>query len=95
MQSCCGPCNRHVEQLIRMVQTSKMGTLSIFHTPLYEALHNHSTTLSAVFGEAELHVAMTEPAGAPAREFACGSAAPHSARSASTGSTAVARRAGR
>jgi predicted permease len=53
---------RHPEELVRMVQKSpQLGTRSSFEYPLYEALRDHSTTLSAVFGEEELWVALNEP----------------------------------
>ncbi len=52
----------HPEQLVRMVQRSpQLGTRSSFEYPLYETLRDHSTTLSAVFGEEELLLALNEP----------------------------------
>jgi predicted permease len=53
---------QHPENLVRMVQKSpQLGTRSSFEYPFYEALRDHSTTLSAVFGEEELWVALNEP----------------------------------
>src|SRR5580704_6840197 len=53
---------KHPEELVRMVQKSpQLGTRSNFEYPFYEALRDHSTTLSAVFGEEELWVALNEP----------------------------------
>jgi len=52
----------HPEELVRMVQKSpQLGTRSSFDYLFYEALRDHSTTLSAVFGEEEWRVAMNEP----------------------------------
>jgi len=54
---------RHPEELVRLVQkTPQLGTRSYFVYPYYRALAGHSTTLSAVFGEYEMLVAMNEPA---------------------------------
>jgi predicted permease len=56
---------RHPEQLVRMVQRiPRIGTSSSFHYSFYQALREHSTTLSAVFGEAPIDVAMNRPAPA-------------------------------
>ena len=53
---------RNPGELVRMVQkTPQLGTRSSFAYPFYEALRDHSTTLSAVFGEQEWRVAMNEP----------------------------------
>src|SRR5580700_349228 len=53
---------KHPENLVRMVQKSpQLGTRSSFEYPFYEALRDHSTTLSTVFGEQELWVALNEP----------------------------------
>lgn len=52
----------HPEELVRLVQKSpQLGTRSSFEYSLYEALRDHSTTLSAVFGEEEWRVAMNQP----------------------------------
>ncbi len=56
---------RHAEELVRMVQRiPRIGTSSTFHYSFYQALREHSTTLSAVFGEAPIAVAMNQPAPA-------------------------------
>ncbi len=56
---------RHPEQLVRLVQrVPRMGTVSGIPLPVYEALRDRSTTFSAVFGEREEDLAMTEPAPA-------------------------------
>ena len=56
---------RHPEELVRMVQRiPRIGTRSEFHYSFYQALREHSTTLSAVFGEAPLNVTLNEPAPA-------------------------------
>src|ERR1051325_11337928 len=57
---------RHPEQLVRMVQDlPRLGKRSIFSYSYYRALKDHSTTLAAVFAEADwLVVAMNEPAPA-------------------------------
>ena len=48
--------------LVWMVQkTPQLGTRSNFEYAFYEALRDHSTTLSIVFGEDEWYVAMNEP----------------------------------
>src|SRR6266550_4032328 len=53
---------RHAEELVRMVQRiPRIGTSSTFHYSFYQALREHSTTLSAVFGEAPIDVAMNQP----------------------------------
>lgn len=53
---------RHPEELVRMVQRiPRIGTASTFHYSFYQALREHSTTLSAVFGEAPIDVAMSQP----------------------------------
>jgi predicted permease len=50
------------QELVRLVQKSpQLGARSSFVYPLYEALRDHSTTLSAVFGEEEFRDAMNEP----------------------------------
>jgi predicted permease len=55
----------HPEQLVRLVQrVPRMGTVSGIPIPVYEALRDRSTTLSAVFGEREDYTDMTEPAPA-------------------------------
>ena len=55
----------HAEQLVRMVQRiPRIGTAGRFHFSFYKALREHSTTLSAVFGEAPIDVAMNQPAPA-------------------------------
>jgi predicted permease len=52
----------HPKELVRLVQKSpQLGTRSSFEYPLYEALRDHSNTLSAVFGEEDWRVAMNEP----------------------------------
>ena len=56
---------RHAEELVRMVQRiPRIGTSSTFHYSFYQALREHSTTLSAVFGEAPIDVVMNQPAPA-------------------------------
>jgi len=56
---------RHAEELVRMVQRiPRIGTSSTFHYSFYKALREHSTALSAVFGEAPIDVAMNQPAPA-------------------------------
>jgi predicted permease len=53
---------KNPRELVWMVQkTPQLGTRSDFLYAVYEALRDHSTTLSAVFGEQEYHVAMNEP----------------------------------
>ncbi|MDR3702321.1 MAG: ABC transporter permease [Candidatus Sulfopaludibacter sp.] len=53
---------RHPEQLIRLVQiVPRIGVTSYFVPELYDELKKHSTTLSAVFGDAEWPVAMDDP----------------------------------
>jgi predicted permease len=53
---------KHPEELVRIVQRSpQLGTRSSFAYSFYEALRDHSTTLSAVFGEQESWVALNEP----------------------------------
>ena len=48
---------------MRIVQRiPRIGTSSRFHYSFYQALREHSTTLSAVFGEAPIDVVMNEPA---------------------------------
>jgi predicted permease len=55
----------HAEKLVRMVQRiPRIGTTSTFHHSFYQALRSHSTTLSGVFGEAPIDVAMNQPAPA-------------------------------
>src|SRR5215471_421034 len=54
---------RHPEQLVRMVQElPRLGKRSFFSYSYYRSLKEHSTLLSAVFGEFEWTVAMTDPA---------------------------------
>ena len=56
---------RHPEQLVRMVQHDpRLGPRSYFLYPYYRVLVEHSTTLSAAFGETEVTAAMSEPAPA-------------------------------
>jgi predicted permease len=56
---------RHPEQLVRMVQDlPRLGKRSYFSYRYYRTLKERSTTLSAVFGEAEWYVAMNQPAPA-------------------------------
>jgi predicted permease len=58
---------RHPEQLVRMVQdVPRLGRRSSFAYSFYRTLGKHSTTLSTVFGEEEMQVAMGSPA--PAEE---------------------------
>ena len=53
---------RHPEELVRMVQKlPKVPTTNSLPAAYYQTLRNYSTTLSAVFGEAQLDVAMSEP----------------------------------
>jgi putative ABC transport system permease protein len=53
---------RHAEELVRMVQRiPRIGTSGRFHDSFYQALRARSTTLSAVFGEAPIDVAMNRP----------------------------------
>lgn len=52
----------HPEQLVRFVQSfPRIGLDSRIPLPVYRALRDRSTTLSAVFGEHEQDVPMTEP----------------------------------
>jgi predicted permease len=52
----------HPEQLVRMAQhTPQLGARSVFAYPYYRMLVEHSTTLSAAFGETEWTVALTQP----------------------------------
>jgi len=56
---------RHPDELVRIVQRiPRIGTASNFHDSFYRALNEHSTTLSAIFGEAPIDVAMNQPAPA-------------------------------
>jgi len=56
---------RHPEQLVRLVQrVPRQGTVSSIPLPAYEALRDRSTTLSAVFGDREEGITMTDPAPA-------------------------------
>ena len=58
---------RRPEQLVRMVQEiPRVGRRSAFAYTFYRTLREHSTTLSAVFGEEDMQVAMGSPA--PAEE---------------------------
>ena len=53
---------KNPRNLVWMVQkTPQLGTRSSFEYAFYEALRDHSTTLSAVFGEQQFYVAMNEP----------------------------------
>ena len=53
---------RHPEQLVRFVQSlPRIGFDSRIPVPVYEALRDRSTTLSAVFGEFAYDAAMSEP----------------------------------
>jgi predicted permease len=55
---------RHPEELVRMVQRRpRMGTVSSFPLTYYEALRDHATTLTNVFGETGDYrrFAMTDP----------------------------------
>lgn len=55
----------HPEQIVRFVQRlPKVGVDSRIPLPVYEALRDRSSTLSAVFGEHEENLVMTEPAPA-------------------------------
>jgi hypothetical protein len=55
----------HPEQLVHFVQRlPRIGLDSRVPLPVYEALRDQSTTMSAVFGEQEVDRAMTEPAPA-------------------------------
>lgn len=59
---------RHPEELVRLVQkTPQLGTRSSFSYLYYEALRDHASNLSIVFGEQEELAAMNEPA--PAEEI--------------------------
>src|ERR1700674_5194887 len=50
---------RNAQELVRMVQRiTRIGPSSRFHDYFYQALREHSTTLSDVFGEAPIDVAM-------------------------------------
>jgi predicted permease len=52
----------HPNELVRIVQRiPRIGTSSSFHDSFYQALREHSTSLSAVFGEAPIDVAMNQP----------------------------------
>lgn len=55
---------RHPKELVRMVRhLPKMGTISEFPYPYYQALHDHTTTLVTTFGETGkyMHFALTDP----------------------------------
>src|SRR5690242_18874980 len=53
---------RHPETLVRMVQkTPQLGTRSTFLREYYDALRDHPTTLSAVFGDLDWLAAMNAP----------------------------------
>ena len=53
---------RNPGQLVRMVQkTPQLGTRSMFAPGIYEALRDHATTLSAVFGDLDWLAVMNEP----------------------------------
>lgn len=53
---------RHPEQLVRMVQKiQRLGTRSDFPHEFYQALRDHATTLSAVFGDLDWGAVMSEP----------------------------------
>ena len=53
---------RHPEQLVRFVQrVPRAGTVSRIPISIYQALHDRSTTFSAVFGEFAIDAAMSEP----------------------------------
>ena len=60
---------RHPEQLVRMVQDMGgiLGRRSALPYKYYQALRDHATTLSAVFGEEQMQVAMGSPK--PAEEI--------------------------
>jgi predicted permease len=59
---------RHPEELVRMVQkTPQLGTRSMFPQEVYEALRDHATSLSAVFGDLDWRDVMSDPA--PAEEI--------------------------
>jgi hypothetical protein len=60
---------RHPEELVRMVQRApKLGTYSNFPYAYYQALHDHTTTLAAVFGESKYyHFRLADPE--PAEEI--------------------------
>ena len=59
---------RHPEDLARIVQRIPIiGTSSGFHYSFYQALREHSTTLSAVFGKCHSIVAMNQPT--PAEQY--------------------------
>jgi predicted permease len=52
----------HPEQLIRIVQKSpQLGTRSAFMPEFYDALREHSTTLSVVFGDFEWQAVLNDP----------------------------------
>jgi predicted permease len=66
---------RHPEQLVRMVQdVAPLGKRSNFSYKYYRALKEHSTTLSAAFGELETTAAMSQPA--PAEQVRVGIVTP-------------------
>jgi predicted permease len=53
---------KNPDELVWMVQkTPQLGTRSSFQYGFYEALRDHSTTLSIVFGEEPWYVAMNQP----------------------------------
>jgi len=52
----------HPEQLVRLVQrVPRAGTVSAIPAHVYEALQHHTTTLSSIFGEYALDVALSQP----------------------------------
>ena len=53
---------RDPQELVRLVQKfPQVGTRSEFPYAVYEALNRHSKTLSAVFGETQMNVPLTDP----------------------------------
>jgi hypothetical protein len=53
---------RDPQQLVRLVQKfPQVGTRSEFPYAIYEAFNRHSKTLSAVFGETQMNVPLTDP----------------------------------
>ena len=66
---------RHPEQLVRVVQkVPQLGTRSAYLPAFYDALREHATTLSVVFGDFDWLAVMNEPA--PAEEIRVGIVTP-------------------
>lgn len=66
---------RRPSELIRFVQrVPRLGALSQFHSSFYRVLHDHSSTVTAVFGEMFIEAVIDEPA--PAQQVLVGLSTP-------------------